>query len=241
MSWAVQRVATAASTMDIARQQARAGAPDRWAVVAEEMTQGRGTQGRPWHAPRGGLYLSFVLREVPDPTLVSLALGNAVADVLEISGAEPRLKWVNDVWVEGRKVAGILVEGESTGSKLDFLVGGIGINVNGRAASFPAPLDREATTLEDILGCDSCVPDLETALLHSIDKWLGKLKDGESAQVVAAFRERDALAGRKVRVGSASQSVEGLATGVDAQGRLTVRTAAGKVEALQSGTVTLLS
>jgi BirA family biotin operon repressor/biotin-[acetyl-CoA-carboxylase] ligase len=241
MTWTITRVASAASTMDIAKQQARGGAPDRWAVVAEEMTKGRGTQGRPWHAPRGGLYLSFVLRGLPDPTLVSLALGNAVADVLEISGADPRLKWVNDVWVDGRKIAGILVEGESTGSHVDFLVAGVGINVNGHANSFPAPLDKEATTLEDVLGCDSCVPDLEAVLLHSIDKWLGKLADGEGAQVVAAFRARDAIEGKRVRVGSATHSVEGVAAGIDDHGRLMVRTTAGRTEALHAGTVSVLT
>jgi BirA family biotin operon repressor/biotin-[acetyl-CoA-carboxylase] ligase len=233
--WTVERVASAASTMDLARQKARAGAPDRWAVVAEEMTAGRGTHGRAWHAPKGGLYLSFVLRGLPDARLASLALGNAVADALEVAGVEPRLKWVNDVWIDGRKVAGILVEGESTGSAIDFLVAGIGVNVNGNASGFPAPLNAQATTLEDQLGCDSCIPDLETLLLHSIDKWLGKLKDGEAAQVVAAFRARDALKGRKIRV----ENVEGVAAGIDDEGRLLVATSAG-TQTVQAGTVTLV-
>jgi BirA family biotin operon repressor/biotin-[acetyl-CoA-carboxylase] ligase len=233
--WTVERVAVAASTMDLARLQARAGAPDRWAVVAEEMTAGRGTHERGWHAPKGGLYLSFVLRGLPDVRLVSLALGNAVADTLEVAGAEPRLKWVNDVWVDGRKVAGILVEGESTGSAVDFLVAGIGVNVNGHARAFPAPLDATAATLKDVLGCDSCVPDLEALLLHSVDRWLGMLRDGEGAQVVAAFRARDGLKGRRVRV----EGVEGTAAGIDDQGHLLVQTAQG-TQAVQSGSVTLL-
>jgi BirA family biotin operon repressor/biotin-[acetyl-CoA-carboxylase] ligase len=238
MSWTVERVATAGSTMDLARQKARAGAPDRWAVVAEEMTAGRGTGGHSWHAPPGGLYISFVLRGLPDAHLVSLALGNAVADTLEVAGAEPRLKWVNDVWVDGRKVAGILVEGESTGDRLEFLVAGIGVNVNGHAAAFPAPLDRTATTLEDVLGCDSCIPDLEALLLHAVDKWLGKLRDGQGAQVVEAFRARDALQGRRVRVQSGAQRVEGTAAGIDGDGRLLVQ-AGTRTEALQAGSVTL--
>lgn len=233
--WTVQRVRTASSTMDVAKAQARAGAPDRWAVVAEEMTAGRGTHGHFWHAPQGGLYISFVLRDVGDPHLVTLALGNAVADTLEVAGAEPRLKWVNDVWLGDRKVAGILVEGESTGSRLDFLVAGIGINVNGRAAAFPPPLDRAATTLEDALGCDSCLPDLETLLLHGIDRWLGKLKDGHEAEVLQAFRARDALQGRRVRVGD----VEGTAAGIDGEGRLLVK-AGPQVHAVRSGAVALL-
>ncbi|MFO1535569.1 MAG: biotin--[acetyl-CoA-carboxylase] ligase [Thermoplasmatota archaeon] len=234
-AWTVERVGSVPSTMDIAKEKARAGAPDRWAVVAEEMTAGRGSHDRRWHAPPGGLYLSFVLRDLPDPHLATLALGNAVADTLEVAGAEPRLKWVNDVWVDGRKVAGILVEAESTGSKLDFLVAGIGVNVNGPAARFPTPLDQQAATLEDILGCDSCIPDLETLLLHNVDKWVAKLKDRQDGEVLEAFRARDALKGKTVRVGD----LEGTAAGIDGQGRLLVQTAKGQ-KAVQSGTVTLL-
>ncbi|HEX2065592.1 MAG TPA: biotin--[acetyl-CoA-carboxylase] ligase [Candidatus Thermoplasmatota archaeon] len=237
--WTVERAATVPSTMDVARQRARAGAPDRWAIVAEEMSAGRGTHGRSWHAPKGGLYLSFILRGLPDVRLVSLALGNAVADTLEVAGVEPRLKWVNDVLVEGRKIAGILVEGESTGSQVDFLVAGIGINANGHAAGFPPPLDRHATTLEDALGCDACLPDLETLLLQAIDRWLGKLRDGEARQVVEAFRARDALKGRTVRVAWGDGALEGTATGIDGQGRLLVSTGEGETP-LQAGTVTLL-
>src|SRR5687767_2126697 len=113
MEWAIERVASCPSTMDLARQKARAGAPEGTAIVAERMEAGRGTHGRAWHAPAGGLYLSFVLRGIHDPHLLTLALGNAVAEVLEVAGTDPRLKWVNDVLVDGRKIAGILVEGES--------------------------------------------------------------------------------------------------------------------------------
>jgi BirA family biotin operon repressor/biotin-[acetyl-CoA-carboxylase] ligase len=136
--------------------------------------------------------------------------------------------------VDGKKVAGILVEAESTGSRIDFLVAGIGINVNGHAKQFPAALVQQAITLEDVLGCDSCIPDVEALLVRSIDKWLGKLKDGEASQVVAAFRARDALKGKRVR----TPELEGTAEGVDDAGRLLVRTK-NKLETVQAGTVTL--
>jgi BirA family biotin operon repressor/biotin-[acetyl-CoA-carboxylase] ligase len=225
--------------MDDAKAKARVGAPDRWAIVAESMTGGRGTGGNTWHAPPGGLYLSFVLRGLQDPHLLTLALGNAVADALEVAGAEPRLKWVNDVLVGGKKIAGILVEGESTGDRFDFLVAGIGININGSAARFPPELRPVATTLEDVLACDSCIPDLETLLLQRVDRWLGKLADGRDGDIVAAFRARDALAGRRIRVESGRQRTEGVAAGIDEQGHLLVRVGAA-TQALSNGTVTLL-
>lgn len=227
--------------MDVAREKARAGAPDGTVVVAEEMTAGRGTHGRPWLAPKGGLYLSLVLRDLGDLRdlrLLAMALGNAVADALEVAGVEPRLKWVNDVLVGGRKVAGILVEAESTGDRVDFLVAGIGVNVNGAAASLPG-LERTATTLEEQLGCDSCIPDLETLVLDRVAAWLERLRSGARSEVVEAFRARDAVRGRRVRVAFAGQATEGVAQGVDGEGRLLVDTGSG-VAALEAGSLQVL-
>lgn len=244
--WAIERHAKVGSTMDVAKDRARGGAPAGTVVVAEEMTGGRGSHGRPWVAPPGGLYLSIVLRGVRDPHLLTLALGNAVADTLEVAGVEPRLKWVNDVVLPdpakpqalGRKVAGILVEGESTGAALDFLVAGIGVNVNGKAASLQG-LEATATTLEDELRCDSCIPDLETLLLADVARWLQRLQDGAGQEVVAAFRGRDVLVGRRVRVADAGRVVEGVAQGIDDRGHLVVATATGQV-ALATGTTQVL-
>jgi BirA family transcriptional regulator, biotin operon repressor / biotin---[acetyl-CoA-carboxylase] ligase len=239
MSWTVERHPSLASTMDAARERAREGAPDGTVVVAEAMTAGRGTHGRPWHAPPGGLYLSMVLRGIEDPHLLTLALGNAVADTLEVAGVEPRLKWVNDVWVEGRKVAGILVEGEATGSRFDFLVAGIGINVNGRAADLFGPDAAHAATLEDLLGCESCIPDLESLLLQHAGSWLARVRDGHDDEIVARFRARDALAGRRVQVVQADGVVaEGVAEGVDRQGHLLLR-AGGVLHTISTGTARL--
>lgn len=237
MNWAIERRSSVTSTMDVAREKARAGAPDGTVIVADEMTKGRGTKGRPWHAPKGGLYLSLVIRDVKDPHLLTLALGNAVADALEVAGVEPRLKWVNDVLVDGKKIAGILVEGEATGAEFDFLVAGIGINVNGPSSGLG--LGDAALTLKDALGCESCIPDLETLLLHDVGKWLRKVRAGRDADIVAAFRARDALVGRKVRVESGGASIDGIADGIDDRGHLRVKTARGVKTAL-TGSVTIL-
>lgn len=238
MAWTIERHASVSSTMDLARERARAGAPDGTVVVADEMTAGRGTHGRPWHAPAGGLYLSLIVRDLADPHLLTLALGNAVADALEVAGVEPRLKWVNDVWVEGKKIAGILVEGESTGDRLDFLVAGIGINVNGHAADLPANIRAAATTLEDQLHCDSCIPDLESLLLKDIERWLGAVRGGQDGEIIAAFAARDALRGKQIHVDDGGDGIDGVAEGIDPQGRLLVRGTRG-VTAVMTGRVTL--
>lgn len=237
-SWLVERLATCTSTMDEARKRAHAGLPDGTVVVAEEMTAGRGQRGHTWHAPKGGLYLSFVVRDLDDARLLTIAMGNAVAEALEVAGVEPRLKWVNDVHVGGRKVAGILVEGESTGARLDFLVVGIGVNVNGAPDSFPAGLGQTATTLQAELACESCIPDLETLVLDNVARWLAILRKRETHAIVAAFRLRDALKGRKVSVTNGN-TVQGVADGIDDLGRLRVVTPGGP-RLFDHGPVTIL-
>lgn len=239
MSWTVERHPSVPSTMDLARQRARDGAPDGTVVVAEEMTAGRGTHGRSWCAPPGGLYLSMVLRGVEDPHLLTLALGNAVCDALEVAGAEPRLKWVNDVWVHDRKVAGILVEGESVGPRLEFLVAGIGVNVNGTRALFPADLQPTVATLEEELGCASCIPDLETLLLQSVESWLTRVREGRGSEILEAFARRDALRGRRVTVLDGTMQMTGVADGVDGKGHLRIKGPDGRVQTFQSGSVRL--
>lgn len=237
MSLQVERLEAVASTNDEARRRAREGAPDGTVVVAERQEAGHGQHGRVWHSPPGGLYLSVILRGLQDPRLLTLALGNAVADVLEVAGAEPRLKWVNDVLVDGRKVAGVLVEGESTGDRIDFLVAGIGINVNGTATDFPAPLRDQAATLEDVLGAQSCIPDLEAVLLDSLQEWVEKVRAGRSDEVVAAWRARDAMEGRSVAFdpdGDERPQVQGVARGIDGEGRLLLEVD-GQVQALATG------
>lgn len=240
MSRQIERLDACDSTQDEAVALARTGASHGTVVVAKQMADGRGQHGRGWHAPEGGLYLSIVLRNVAHPRLLTLALGNAVADVLEVAGAEPRLKWVNDVFVDGKKIAGILVEAESTGDSIDFMVGGIGLNVAGSAKDWPAPLNGQAVTLEDVLGAEVCAPDLEGFLLDAIDTWLGRLAS-EPTEVVEAWRRRDFLRGQRVGIdpdGDFCAKVLGTADGIDDDGRLLVRTD-DAVEAFDNGSVFL--
>ncbi|MHB8633151.1 MAG: biotin--[acetyl-CoA-carboxylase] ligase [Thermoplasmatota archaeon] len=228
MKWQVEHVAETASTMQDVKERARRGAPDGFAIVAERQTAGHGTKGRSWASPRGGWYASFVVRGVKNARLLTLALANAVADALEIAGVEPAVKWVNDIWVGGKKIAGILVEGEATGDEIDFLVCGIGLNANGKSAALGVP---GATTLEEQLGCESCVPDLEAVVWDSVSRWRQTL-EADPAAVLAAFARRDALRGQRVR----AEGATGVAQGIDDGGRLLVATTAGVV-AVGGGTV----
>ena len=210
------------STNERARALAAAGAPHGTLVTAAEQSAGRGRQGRTWSAPAGqALLMSLLLREPPR----FLPLIAAVA-VAEVAGDDARIKWPNDVQLDGRKVVGILVEGRP---QERWAVLGIGLNVAIRVEDLPAELRETATTLG--LRPRDVEPVLER-LLDALERWL----DRDAEAVLAAWRERDALRGREVRWTGGS----GRAAGVDDDGRLRVELAGGGLTALDAGEVHLL-
>jgi BirA family biotin operon repressor/biotin-[acetyl-CoA-carboxylase] ligase len=209
------------STNERARELALAGAAHGTLVTASEQTAGRGRQGRTWTAPPGrALLLSLVLR-VDEPALVPLAAGVAVAETV---GEGARIKWPNDVLLDGHKVAGILVEGRP---QEGWAVLGIGLNVAVRAEDFPPELREIAGTLGR--APEELEPVLRT-LLRALERWL----DAGQDEVIAAWRKRDALEGRRVEWADGV----GKAVGIDAGGRLLVGTSSGTV-ALDAGEVHL--
>ncbi len=209
-----------ASTNERARELATAGAPHGTLVTAAEQTAGRGRQGRTWVAPAGrALLMSLVLRE--PRRLLPLAAGVAVA---ELVGPNAMVKWPNDVLAADRKVAGILVEGRP---QEGWAVLGIGVNVALAMEDFPPELRSTAGTLG--LDPQALEPTLQ-ALLARLGYWL----PADEERVLAAVRERDALAGRRVSWAGGS----GRAGGIDGDGRLVVDTDTGHV-ALDAGEVHL--
>ena len=164
------------STNAVAREIGRSGADSGVLVVADEQTAGRGRRGRSWESPRGrGLYCSVVMPGAAAieeySVAVQLGAGVAVAEALASHGVRTQLDWPNDCYCEGRKVAGVLVEAEGSGSELDFLVCGIGVNVNQRAGDFDAALRDRATSLRELLGTPVDLTALLAALVRSLESW----------------------------------------------------------------------
>jgi BirA family transcriptional regulator, biotin operon repressor / biotin---[acetyl-CoA-carboxylase] ligase len=206
------------STNERAKELARTGAPHGTLVTAAEQSAGRGRQGRSWTAPPGhALLMSLVVR---DPTeLLPLAAAVAVCEALP--ELDCRIKWPNDVWIERRKLAGILVEGRP---QEGWAVLGIGLNVRS------APSDLPATCLSDH-DPDATTDGALTRLLGTLDRGLAASRD----EVLGAWRQRDALRGETVRWTDG----EGTAAGIDDSGALLVDTPDGRVS-LDAGEVHLL-
>jgi BirA family transcriptional regulator, biotin operon repressor / biotin---[acetyl-CoA-carboxylase] ligase len=209
------------STNERARELVAAGAPHGTLVTAAEQSAGRGRQGRAWTAPPGSAVLmSLVLRDPHE--LLPLAAAVATCEAVPV---ECRIKWPNDVWAAGRKLAGILAEGRP---QEGWAVLGIGLNVT--TEEFPPELRDSATSLR-LEGVETDTESILSALLAALER---RLED-EPAELLSAWRERDALRGRRVRW----RDGEGTAAGIDDTGALLVDTEDGRV-ALEAGEVHLL-
>ena len=209
------------STNDRARSLAAAGAPHGTIVTAGEQSAGRGRQGRTWAAPPGrALLLSLLLRSY-DP-LLPLRAGLAVAD---LAGDAARVKWPNDVLVDGRKLAGVLVEARPDDG---WAVLGIGVNVAIELEELPPEVGARAATL-------GRPPEALEATLGELLDHLARRLAEPPADCLAALRARDALRDRPIRWTGG----EGTGAGIDDSGALLVRLADGSVRTLEAGEVHL--
>lgn len=239
-------LAETSSTNDDAKRGAKEGAPHGATWVADAQTHGRGRQGRAWTAaPGDALLVSVLLRLACPPSrlpLLALAAGLAARDALAVFAPDAALllKWPNDVVAPSsgvdatwRKLAGILVESTIAGTSAAIIVG-IGANVGTRA--FPPELAPRATSLAQ-LGDPPSRADVLVELLSRLDATVPLVAARGLAPVHARLTAADALRGRAVR---SDGGEEGVARGIDAEGRLEVITADGRTLRWSAGEVHLV-
>lgn len=205
------------STNERARRLAATGFPSGTIVTADAQRSGRGRSGRSWEAKAGKavLYSALLRPLAPNHRLLPLAVPIAVAEAAEsVAKVKCEVKWPNDVWIDGRKVAGVLIEARPEDG---WAVIGVGINVATEQSEFPSALQATATSL----GSEVTVEETIDALNERLALWVA----AEESEVLEAFRERDALRGR----GISWDDGEGTAEGVDEQGNLVVATDSGEV------------
>jgi len=240
---AVHLFSRAGSTNDVARALAEAGAPAGTAVLADEQTAGRGRGGKGWSSPAGlGVWLSVVLRpeSLAAPGLLPILVGLAAADALDpfVRPARVAIKWPNDLHLAGRKLAGILCEGSWDGARPGYVVAGIGINVLHSIDDFPTELQGTATSLRITAGWSPPRADVAGAVAGALLRRLAQPPAELGGALLEALRGRDALLGRPVRV-TGAEAVTGTAMGITPAGALLVRTDAGALRTVRSGTVRL--
>ncbi|MBK5233502.1 MAG: biotin--[acetyl-CoA-carboxylase] ligase [Thermoleophilia bacterium] len=214
------------STNTEARRLAEAGAGSGALVTSEGQTGGRGRQGRPWLSPAGALAYSVVLRRsVEVPSTLPLQVGVTVCEAIESLGVErAQIKWPNDVWIEGRKVAGILVEASPQDG---WAVIGIGLNVAVPQEEFPDDVRERAASVDH----GATIP----AAIIALNESLGRRLDSPVSETLKEFSARDALLGRRV----SWQDGNGTAAGIDREGNLLVESPVGCLSSLNAGEVHL--
>jgi BirA family biotin operon repressor/biotin-[acetyl-CoA-carboxylase] ligase len=235
-AWEPLLLAETASTNDVAREQARRGAREGLVVAAARQTRGRGRLGREWESRAGlGLYVSLLLRpSFPAAEagrlaiLASVAAGDAVE---KTAGTRPRIKWPNDLVVEGRKLGGLLIESEPRGLRLDHAVVGIGINVRHDAEDFSEEVRPLATSLFLATGRMFRRADLLVALLRAFEERLAR----PFAETREAWAASSLTLGQRVELMTARGTRRGQAVGLDEMGALLLRNEAGEIETVTAG------
>jgi BirA family biotin operon repressor/biotin-[acetyl-CoA-carboxylase] ligase len=234
-----------ASTNDHALALARAGCPDGTVVVADAQWGGRGRMGRRWHSPPGsGLWVSVVLRPRLSASgtqaLTFLGAVAAAHAVRALHRLRVSLKWPNDIYLADRKMGGVLTEVSAEADLIQYAVIGVGLNVNVAAKAFPEELREIATSVSAQVGDEVARLPLLRRLLEEIDARYASLQRHGAGPLVDEARTLTPMIGRIIRVQHLSQAREGTVVGLDTDGALLLRSAAGTVERLLAGDVSIL-
>jgi BirA family biotin operon repressor/biotin-[acetyl-CoA-carboxylase] ligase len=230
------------STNSEAYRIAREGGEEGEVVVADCQLRGRGRLGRSWLSPPGAnLYVSVILRppmELRNAPLLTLMAAVAVAKTIKrISGIQPRIKWPNDLLVHGKKVAGLLNEMKARAGQVDFVILGIGINVNMTSGTIPEGMRPIATSLREELGYEISRVELLHELMREVEGEYQAFLTGERERVLREWEEFSQMVGTVVEVRSFDEVIRGRVKGVDSDGSLILLTPDGSERSVIAGDV----
>jgi BirA family transcriptional regulator, biotin operon repressor / biotin---[acetyl-CoA-carboxylase] ligase len=239
-------VAEIGSTNTYARRLAEQGAREGELVIAESQTDGRGRLGRHWVSPPNvNLYISFILRpklppaRAPQITLMAaVALAETLQSFLPVA---PSIKWPNDITVKGKKLAGILTEVNCGTESVEFVILGIGVNVNYPVDLMPEEIRQRATSV--LAECQNKVSreDLLWRLIQDLDRCYGEIEENGFAPLVPRWEAYFGWRGQRVRIELLDQVVFGLAKGIDHDGALLLEDEDGRLQRVIAGDVSSVS
>lgn len=235
------------STNEIAFELARNGAPEGTIVIADSQTRGKGRLSRNWISPPGvNLYISAVFRPPiysEDAPFLTLVASIAVAEAVKNMGADAIIKWPNDVLVNGKKVAGVLTQMQTKGDRVDFVMLGVGVNINMTREMMEQDMGdvaQIATSLRELLGQEVDRVRFSADLINELEIWYTKfLREGKSA-IIREWTERWGAVNRRVQVRYNEIQIEGIALGLDRNGYLLVKKDDDTVEKIIAGDILLL-
>lgn len=202
-------------------------------VIAEQQKGGRGRQKRKWLSPKGGIWLSVVLKPVIPTariTLLPFVAALAVCDSIKATGLDAKLKWPNDVMVSGKKVAGILLDISAEADHVNYAVVGIGINANVDSKEISARLDGvKITSISDELGQTTSRLDLTRSLLENLERYYLEMEQRGAGIILQQWRKNSDMLGRKVAVTHNGKTTQGMAADINDDGSLLLQTNSGDI------------
>jgi len=225
------------STNAKAKDLAQEGEVEGTIVLSQIQKKGRGRFDRVWESLEGGLYFSILLRPKCKPekaTLLPLLAALSVCKTItSICDLNVTIKWPNDVQIDGKKVSGILLESESNNGGLDYVILGIGINLNTDIDLFPEEFN--ATSIANEIGIKLSYHVFLKKLLLNLDKYYALFNEKKYESILQEWKEHSDTIGRKVRIKLSNENIGGIAYAVDESGFLIVKTDAGDIKKITSG------
>jgi BirA family biotin operon repressor/biotin-[acetyl-CoA-carboxylase] ligase len=199
-------------------------------IIAGEQKSGRGRQNRKWLSPKGGIWLSVVLRpriSASKITLLPFAAALAVCDTIKkTTQLDAKLRWPNDVTISGKKVAGILIDISMEAERINYAVVGIGINANVDSSAISSYLEKgiKVTSLSDELGHKTNILDLTKVILERLEYYYMELKRCAPNTIIEEWKKNSDILYQKVAVTQNNRTIQGIAADVNDDGSLLVRT-----------------
>jgi BirA family biotin operon repressor/biotin-[acetyl-CoA-carboxylase] ligase len=227
------------STNMTARQLLKEGVKEGTIVIAGKQMAGRGRLQRTWFTPEGNLAVSIILKPSITylPQLIMMTSLSVTHAIHKICGITARIKWPNDVLINGKKICGILIENEVEKSRVNYSIIGIGINVNLDISLYPA-IEPLATSLSHEKGADISVDNLLNALITELDVLYMKIKKGDNLHM--QWQNDMETIGRQIQVRSGDSIETGKAESTTENGSLILRRQDGSIVEIMAGDVTVL-
>lgn len=234
------------STQSKANEMARNEAPEGTIVIAEEQTSGKGRMSREWHSSKHqGIWMSLILRpklspeKAPQFTLITaIAVARAIE---EITGIEPEIKWPNDILFQGKKIVGILTELHSEADKINFIVIGIGLNVNQDVVDFPEEIREIATSLSLVKGKKVSRVTLLQHILRNFEKYYELYLDRGFGPLKVIWESYVTSIGKTIIARTISGEFIGKALGITEEGVLKLQDDNGQIHYVYSADIEIKS
>lgn len=232
------KIEETSSTNDLAKVFAKNGVKEGTVIIASRQTGGKGRMGRSFFSPDGkGIYMSFILKPQDNTQNTLLITSFAVVAVCraikKICGVNAEIKWINDVYLNGKKVCGILAEALTYGNKIEHIIVGIGINV--KKTEFPEELKKIATSIENETDREVSIDELINQLLIELDELYKSFSDRKFLDEIRDFSN---VIGKQITVSKGNENYNAEAIGIDDEGGLEI-IYNNKREVLYSGEISV--